>query len=1347
MNYRKHGKEPRDSEKRGRVGFSAVIMLILISGALITWRLIEYTTHQINTEMLVRTRMVANALNQEHIKTLTGTMDDIGTLGYQRIKTQLAGVRSSCEECRFLYLMGRKGDGTVFFYADSLPPDSEDYAPPGLVYEEVSDDFLLAFKSGKPMTVGPITDRWGTLMTSLVPIVDPKTGKLLALLGMDVEAAYWKWIVFLRSTPPFALTLALVAVIMLFVFKHRQHVTLSERAAETRATDERARAQREALAALAKDAVMASGEAGAALRKLTERCSAALQCDRVGVWLLSDDGAEMHNIDQWQASRGEHGSGVIQITKNYPEYWKALRRNSLIIADDAKTDPDTIEFGDDLLVPLDITSLLHAAIILNGRLAGVICFEHIGPKRIWQPDEQAFANTSAALAAQIQTNNKRKLAEDALRAGEEQYRRLFDSAGEAIFVTQDGMIKIANPKTEEIFGYSLEKLLSVPFTKFLHPDDRSLVYQRHKKRMENDVSPAAYEFRVINSSREIRWVELKVVVMEWLGKPATLNYLSDITDKKRAEEDLKSQKDRLGFILEGTNVGTWEWNIQTGETIFNQRWADIIGYTLKEISPTSIATWMHYAHPDDLEAGTAALERHVKGDAEYYEIECRIKHKDGRWVWALDRGKVISWTDDGLPLWMYGTHQDITERKLAEESLKQSEHRNRTILRTAMDGFWLIDLQERLMEVNESYCRMSGYSEQELLNMSISDLEADQSPDEIAAHMRKLVENGQERFETRHLRKDGSPFDVEVSVQYLPSEGERAVVFLRDITERRHAEEERSMSMQRTQALLQLNQMTEATLTEVTAFAQDEAVRLTQSKIGYLAFLDDDESVLTMHSWSKSAMEECAMEDTPMHFPVLNTGLWGEAVRQRKPIITNDYPATNPWKKGVPPGHVFLRRHMNAPIFNGDNIVAVIGVGNKETEYNDADVYQVSLLVQGMWRLIERKREEAEREKLQAQLTQSQKMEAIGTLAGGISHDFNNLLQVINGYIQLLLMDRDRNDREYSKLKSIQKAGERAAHLVQQLLFFSRKAETKHLPIDLNHEVEQVRQILERTIPKMIDIDVHVDSGLWIINGDNVQMEQILLNLAKNAADAMPDGGKLTIGTKNIRLEEPYEKTHRGVCPGYYVLLTISDTGHGMDKETVEHIFEPFYTTKDIGKGTGLGLASVYGIVKSHRGHIMCYSEIGMGTTFKIYLPAIEQTDINEPKDTEIKPPRGGNETILLVDDEESIRDFAAQLLMTFGYAVKTASTGEEALDIYANQGSKIHLVVMDLGMPGIGGHKSLQKLLQLDPRVKVLIASGYSINGQVKKSMDAGAAGYLSKPYQLKDLLNKVREVLDDKG
>ena len=412
-----------------------------------------------------------------------------------------------------------------------------------------------------------------------------------------------------------------------------------------------------------------------------------------------------------------------------------------------------------------------------------------------------------------------------------------------------------------------------------------------------------------------------------------------------------------------------------------------------------------------------------------------------------------------------------------------------------------------------------------------------------------------------------------------------------------------------------------------------------------------------------------------------------------------------------------------------------------KTAYDQAIIYAEQLKEQ----IEERIRAEEAKEKLETQLLHAQKMEAIGTLAGGIAHDFNNLLQVISGYVQLLLMRKDVKDTEHLYLKQIDESARKASELTKQLLIFGRKVESKLITLSLNQEIIEIYKLFQRTIPKMIDIELDLAENLKLINADPVQLEQIMMNLGLNAKDAMPDGGKLTFETKNVVLDQVYCRTHVDIVPGEYVELKISDTGYGMDKGTLEHIFEPFYTTKETGKGTGLGLAIVYGLVESHGGHIMCYSEPGQGTTFKIYFPALLMEDVEQGlKPGEEAVILGGHETVLIVDDEEALRNQGRDMLAKYGYTAITAESGERAIEIYEKEKDRIDLVILDIGMPGIGGYKCIEQLVKIDPEIKVIIASGYATSDRVEEMLKSGAADFIDKPYRLTDMLKKVREVLD---
>jgi two-component system, cell cycle sensor histidine kinase and response regulator CckA len=389
------------------------------------------------------------------------------------------------------------------------------------------------------------------------------------------------------------------------------------------------------------------------------------------------------------------------------------------------------------------------------------------------------------------------------------------------------------------------------------------------------------------------------------------------------------------------------------------------------------------------------------------------------------------------------------------------------------------------------------------------------------------------------------------------------------------------------------------------------------------------------------------------------------------------------------------------------------------------------------------KRDVTQEVMLQQQLLQSQKMEAIGTLAGGIAHDFNNLLQVTLGYSELLLADKSEDDPECADLQRIVQAARSGAELVQRLLAFSRKLEPRLESVNLNKQIVKVEKLLQRTIPKMIDIQLDLDQDLANVKADPAQMEQVLVNLALNARDAMPEGGLLAVRTSSVFLEDDYCRLHAEATPGRNVLLSVSDTGHGMSRDTLDHIFEPFFTTKELGRGTGLGLAMVYGIVNQHGGHITAHSEPGSGSEFKIYLPSVE-ISLEAAGEVPTDEPEFGTETILLVDDEQFVRELGERILTNAGYTVLGAGDGLDAREVFRREKDRISLVILDLVMPSMGGQECLKELRKIDPEVKILIASGYAGDTELPESLTADSVGFVSKPFRIRELLRQVRRALD---
>jgi PAS domain S-box-containing protein len=397
--------------------------------------------------------------------------------------------------------------------------------------------------------------------------------------------------------------------------------------------------------------------------------------------------------------------------------------------------------------------------------------------------------------------------------------------------------------------------------------------------------------------------------------------------------------------------------------------------------------------------------------------------------------------------------------------------------------------------------------------------------------------------------------------------------------------------------------------------------------------------------------------------------------------------------------------------------------------------------------ITERLMAEQEMRLLEEKLYQSQKMEALGVLAGGIAHDFNNVLQAISGYVQLISAEKSTSKISRERLHKVGQSADRAAGMIRQLMTMARKVETRSETVDLNQEIEQTVGVLEHTLPRMISIRTNLDKRLKFIDGDPGQVEQVLFNLATNASHAMPKGGELSLSTYNTRLTEEDCKTLPGLEPGEYVQLEVKDSGLGMDENTREHIFEPFFTTKPSGIGTGLGLSTVYGIVTSHGGHILCKSVPDQGTTFIIYFPALSAKDQLTPEQTfEPAEIEGGNETVLVVDDEEPILESCQEALESVGYQVITASSGEQALEIYQNDLQDVGMVILDLNMPGMGGLKCLEAMLDIHPHAKIMIATGYADQDIEERIMSLGGKQLIGKPYRFSDLLATVRSVLDGK-
>ncbi len=478
----------------------------------------------------------------------------------------------------------------------------------------------------------------------------------------------------------------------------------------------------------------------------------------------------------------------------------------------------------------------------------------------------------------------------------------------------------------------------------------------------------------------------------------------------------------------------------------------------------------------------------------------------------------------------------------------------------------------------------------------------------------------------------------------------------------------------------------------------------------------------------------------------------GKAVRSGCPSITKNVltdPDFKPWAEEAQ-----KRGYQSAiavPLKTKEKTIGVMAIYSGETESFDEEeqtllirladdlAYGIELIREK----IENQKTEQEKKKLEKQFYQSQKMEAIGQLAGGVAHDFNNLIMTINGYAEFLLQCLDKHDSRLENVEEIINAGKRAASLTRQLLVFSRKQIFQPEILDLNHIVAELEKMLRRLIGENIKFKTVTDPNLGKIKADRGQIELIIINLAVNARDAMFGGGKLTIETSNVELDEVMAKQYFEVKPGHYVMLSVSDSGIGMDEETLSHLFEAFYTTKEPGKGTGLGLATVYGIVKQCEGYIRVYSEPAYGSTFKILFPCVGDMDTKEENPKQNEPMRG-TETILLVEDEEKVRKLVFKMLEDLGYNVLSVSNGMEAIRFSEEYKSPIHLLVTDMIMPEMGGTELANRLALSRPRMKVIYMSGYTNSKYLDVEFSKIGGSFLQKPFSAEILAKKIREILD---
>lgn len=709
----------------------------------------------------------------------------------------------------------------------------------------------------------------------------------------------------------------------------------------------------------------------------------------------------------------------------------------------------------------------------------------------------------------------------------------------------------------------------------------------------------------------------------------------------------------------------------------------------------------------------------------------------------------------------HGLEREIADRKLAEDALLASEREHRSIFDNATMGIYRSTVEGRLVKANNAFAKMMGYdSVEEVLRC---DLRTDvyfypEQREKLIAE--RYPAGSADGLEILWKKKDGSPIWVNLNAKAVTDASGNTAYFdtcINDVTKRVHAEESLFEANQR--ALKDYEQLVEriASLGQTLGNAREletifralrdfAVVSVPCDGLVISLYDSDKETRRAAYCWTdEQEFDPKEVADVPVR-----DGMTSRAIKSGAVVIDNNFERelrtrTNIVSIGNITEEQMPRSALSAPM-------TVMGrtVGCIEVQAREADSYEqehatamrmaANLVATAVENVSLIEREQAKEE----QLRQSQKMEAVGQLAGGIAHDFNNLLTAITGYSELSLREVDSHHPLYPKLTEIKKAGDRAASLTRQLLAFSRKQILQPKVLDLNAVIPEMEKMLRRLIGENIVLKTALDRSLGQVKADPGQIEQIVVNLCVNARDAMPAGGRLTIETTNVSLEQAYRNQQVHIRAGNYVMLSVSDNGCGMDAETQARIFEPFFTTKELGKGTGLGLSTVYGIVKQSEGTVWVYSEVGKGTTFKIYLPRVDEVNQTADQDKQLRRVPRGHETILVVEDEDIVRALSTEILEKQGYHVLSAPNGREGLRLCREFGGRIDLLITDVVMPQMSGRELTAELAVVRPETRVLYMSGFTDDAIVRHGVLDEDVFFIQKPFSPDALAIKTRSVLD---
>ncbi len=927
---------------------------------------------------------------------------------------------------------------------------------------------------------------------------------------------------------------------------------------------------------------------------------------------------------------------------------------------------------------------------------------------------------------------ERKLAEESLRESEEKYRNVVERASDGIAIIQDSVVQYANPRLADIWGGRSEEVIGTRFTDYIAPEELATVAERYSRRMAGESAPTIYETVLRNRYGERVYAELNAGSITYQGRPADLVIIRDITERKRAEESLARERMLLRTLIDNLPDAVYVKDAETRKVLANpadvrnmglQAEAEVLGKTDRELFPPEVADRFYADDQAVLQTGTPMLDR-----------EELLVNTNGQQRW-LSTSKLPLRDESGQITGLVGIGHDITERRQMLESAQRYARR-----------------LEALHEIDAAI--LSAQSADEIAQAALQ-------------RVRQLVPCMGTSIVTFDLEAgEGAVLAAQADAQLPVRRGMRFPLH-------RGAE---LQALQQGQVLM-LDDMTALVqpppaVQSVVAWSYVVAPLMVHGQLtGILVLVAEAAGAFSAED-VEIAREVASQITVAMQNARLQVALQVESQRLRTLVDNmpegillldeaNRVLLANPvgqemlaWLAGDRPDGVLTHlgpHSMEAILGTGLGKPLVMAVQQPVERVLELLAHAISPEEQRRQGTIVILRDVTELRRVEEQARQQDRLVAIGQLAGGVAHDFNNLLTAIRGYTHLVheaLRSDDPLDwppasEIRADLEQISKADERAAALTRQLLAFSRRQPLQPQVLDLNELIVNVQKMLGRLIGEHVILTTDLQPELWPMEADPGQIEQVIMNLAVNARDAMPQGGRLTIGTGCVTLGNDYVATHPDARPGDYVRLTVSDTGMGMSKHVLQHLFEPFFTTKEKGKGTGLGLATVYGIVKQSGGQIDVQTLPGAGTTFEIHLPRTTRV-------ATVKQPgmaggvTGGRETILLVEDEDAVRELAYRVLTRLGYTVLAAGLPTEALLLSERHPGHIDLLLTDVVMPEMDGHEVAARLTQSRPRTKVLYMSGYTDDVIESQGVSHPGGELMLKPFAPDALALKVRQVLD---